>query len=146
MIQVSANAVEQLASSKLTLEDYQKRLKENDKEKHESLIEQCKDASKEITSLMDLFLGKEDKRQGIVRNPESTVMTRIGSARRYVVSRPDGITSTEEVLIEHATNEVNAALEKVNAFYAKQWPDLKDIIEAVELSGFQPTTVFSLEN
>ena len=146
MIQVSANAVEQLASSKLTLEDYQKRLKENDKEKHESLIEQCKDASKEITSLIDLFLGKEDKRQGIVRNPESTVMTRIGSARRYVASRPDGITSTEEVLIEHATNEVNAALEKVNAFYAKQWPDLKDTIEAVELSGFQPTTVFSLEN
>ena len=146
MTAVAAKAVKQLTASKETLSDYQKRLAKKDKEAHKELIDHCKSTSKEITALVDLFLGKEDKRQGIVRNPESTVMTRIGLARRYVASRPSGLNSTENVLMNHATTDVNAALKQVNDFYAETWPGLKTKIEAVDLSGFAPTKVFTLED
>ena len=146
MTAVAAKAVKQLTASKETLSDYQKRLVKKDKETHKALIDQCKSTSKQITALVDLFLGKEDKRQGIVRNPESTVMTRIGLARRYVASRPSGLNSTENVLIDHATTDVNTALKQVNGFYAETWPALKTKIEAVDLSGFAPTKVFTLED
>ena len=146
MTAVAAKAVKQLTASKETLSDYQKRLAKKDKETHKALIDQCKSTSKQITALVDLFLGKEDKRQGIVRNPESTVMTRIGLARRYVASRPSGLNSTENVLIDHATTDVNTALKQVNGFYAETWPALKTKIEAVDLSGFAPTKVFTLED
>ena len=92
------------------------------------------------------ILGKEDKRQGIVRNPESTVMTRISAARRYVSSRPNGITTTESKLIEHAKTDTKLALEKVNTFYSDKWPVLKTTIEAVELKEFKPTSIFELED
>ena len=49
--------------------------------------------------ILNGFIGKEDKRQGIVRNPENSVMKRIYSANRYVRSRPSGITSTETKLL-----------------------------------------------
>ena len=146
MTAISAKAVKQLTASKETLSDYQKRLAKKDKEAHKELIDQCKSTSKEITALVDLFLGKEDKRQGIVRNPKSTVMTRIGLARRYIASRPSGLNSTENVLMDHATTDVNAALKQVNDFYAETWPALKTKIEAVDLSGFAPTKVFTLED
>ena len=146
MTAVAAKAVKQLTASKETLSDYQKRLAKKDKETHKALIDQCKSTSKQITALVDLFLGKEDKRQGIVRNPESTVMTRIGLARRYVASRPSGLNSTENVLMDHATIDVNRALKQVNDFYAETWPALKTKIEAIDLSSFAPTKVFILED
>ena len=146
MTAVSAKAVKQLIASKGTLSDYQKRLVKKDKKAYKELIDECKSTSKEITALVDLFLGKEDKRQGIVRNPKSTVITRIGLARRYVASRPSGLNSTEKVLMEHATTDINMALKQVNDFYAETWPALKTKIEAVELSSFQPTKVFSIED
>ena len=100
---------------------------------------------KEITQLIDLFLGKEDKRQGIVRNPEQTVMTRISTARRYVYSRPDGITETEEVLMQHANTATNDALKQVNDFYKNNWKALQKEIESIELSAFKEVEYFNLD-
>ena len=100
---------------------------------------------KEITQLVDLFLGKEDKRQGIVRNPEQTVMTRISTARRYVYSRPNGITDTEEVLMQHASTATNDAVKQVNDFYKNNWEALQKEIESIELSAFKTVKHFEIQ-
>ena len=145
LTEVAQKAVKQLVTSKATLADYQKRIKAQDVEAHKAILDSCKATTKEVTKLIDLFLGKEDDRQGIVRNPELTVMTRIGLASRYVNSRPDGITSTEGVLMQHARTATSAALEKVNDFYANQWPMVKKEIESIELSGFKPVEQFTIK-
>jgi len=95
--------------------------------------------------LLDGFIGKEDKRQGIVRNPDSSVIRRISNASRYIGSRPSGITSTEEKLLEHVHNDLKTALEKTNAFYEKNWENLKAKIEEVALSEFKPIQRFEIE-
>lgn len=60
-------------------------------------------------------------------------------------SRPTGITSTEEKLLEHAREDLKTALEKTNAFFKEQWEDLKSKIEAVQLSEFEETKLFEIE-
>jgi hypothetical protein len=44
--------------------------------------EALKTIKAEITQLQDKVFGKEDKRQGITRNPEMTVLTRVFEMHR----------------------------------------------------------------
>ena len=144
LIDLAAKAINQLVESKATIKDYQQRIQKQDSVAYKATIDKCKDASKEITQLIDLFLGKEDKRQGIVRNPEQTVMTRISTARRYVYSRPNGITTTEEVLMQHASTATKDAVEQVNDFYKNNWEALQKEVEAIELSAFKAVKYFEI--
>ena len=145
LMELSGKAVEQLGKSKSILADYQKRIKKQDAKQYEDLLKRCKEASDQLTGLNDLFLGKEDKRQGIVRNPEPTVMARIYGAIRYVNSRPAGITSTEKILIKHAKNQTAESLEKVNTFYQETWKGLQEEIEAISLSEFETIQTFEIK-
>ena len=138
-------AVDQLKSSKKIINSYKKRIEEKDKEANKALLELISKRTKEIDHLIDAFLGKDDKRQGIVRNPESSVLKRLYSASRYIRSRPSGITATEEKLIAHAQTDLNTALEQTNTFYEMHWADLKKQIEAIELSEFKEIEIFKID-
>ena len=138
-------AVEQLKASKKTLAVYKKRIQEKDDEAHKVLLETIEEHSKKIEDILVLFIGKEDKRQGIVRNPENSVLKRIYSANRYVRSRPSGITLTEEKLLEHARQDLVAALDQTNAFYEVYWKAIRVQIEAINLSEFEAIKRFKLD-
>ena len=75
---------------------------------------------------------------------EQTVMTRISTARRYVYSRPNGITTTEEVLMQHASTATKDAVEQVNDFYKNNWEALQKEVEAIELSAFKAIKYFEI--
>ena len=139
-------AVNQLKASKATLASYKKRINAKDKESNTSLIDKIDEASKAIDSILDSFLGKVDKRQGIVRNPENSVVKRIYTASGYIRSRPDGITETEKALMQHALNDLKIALEHTNSFYEENWDELKMTIEAIELSEFKEIKRFQIKN
>lgn len=145
-VNLAAKAVQQLGESLASIKKYEVQLRENDSVAHKSLLEKCKASQKEITRLMDAFLGKEDKRQGIVRNAEDSVMKRIYLASGYVRSRPTGMTTTEKKLIENAATGLESALENVNAFYENDWEPLKKEVEEIKLSFFKPVERFSIEN
>ena len=138
----AAKAVKQLAESKAVLSGYEKRLKAKDTTAYKNVLAQCKSAQATITEMMDEFLGKEDKRQGIVRNPKVTVMSRIYGASRYVSSRQSGITITEETLLKQADDHWKKAINAVNLFYKEQWPALRKEIESVNLSDFKDVEAF----
>ena len=121
MTALAAQAVSQLMESKKQIQDLKNRYKEyklpEDMDSIARLME------KEIEEKVALFLGKEDKRQGIVRNPTPHVMTRISRAGYYIRTRPKGLTATEIELVQKAKNQLDAALEAVNSFYESQWPN-----------------------
>lgn len=141
--QLAADATKQLAESKKTVEEIIKDFEDADKDAHEEAIKTSKDISKKIVELQDLFFGQEDKRQGIVRSPEPNVTNRIGMAGRYVRSRHGAITATEQRLIDQAKDELNEALQKVNAFYNSDWVNYKSNTEGQVPSPFKATKVFS---
>ncbi|MBT8300803.1 MAG: hypothetical protein KJO63_05690, partial [Maribacter sp.] len=144
LTQTAADAVKQLVESKNVANKYQKELKDLDKEKFKDQIKASKDIIKEIDSVIALYLGKEDKRQGITRNPEVTVMQRIRNASYYSGTRKTGITATEERLIKFAKDDLNKALQKTNAFYQDSWKAYRDEIEKQEVSPFKEIKTFDL--
>ena len=138
-------AVNQLKASKNTLATYKKRIGKKDEKANKVLVERIAAASENIDSIMDLFIGKEDKRQGIVRNPENSVVKRIYTASRYIRSRPYGITDTEKALVKHASNDLKIALKQTNSFFEENWEDLKTSIEAIELTEFKEIMRFKID-
>jgi len=141
----AASAVKQLAESKQTLADYKKLFKENKSDEIKALLKEMKSQTKAIDSLIALYIGKEDKRQGIVRNPESNVLTRIRNASRYIRSRQDGITATEKKLLQHAKEELGVAIGQTNTFFKEVWPLLKSKIEAEDASRFKEIQELSID-
>lgn len=143
--QTAADAVKQLVENKNLANKFQKELKELDKEKFKDQIEASKNIVKEIDSVIALYLGKEDKRQGITRNPEPSVVQRLNTAGSYVGSRQSGITETEKRLVRFAEDELKSALDKTNTFFNEKWKPYRESIEAIDVSPFKETETFSLD-
>ena len=144
-MQSAADAVKQLVQSKQTAEKLSKELSDLDKKLHKENIKKAKDISKEIDGLIAMYLGTIDKRQGITRNPEVTVMQRIGTASSYVGSRKTGMTVTEEKLMRFAKNQLLMALEKQNAFFETTWSVFEAEMKKIDRNPFKETKTFDLE-
>jgi len=143
-VQTAANAVKQLVKSKDLANKFQKEMKDLDKEKFKDQIKMSKDIVKQIDTLVALYIGKEDKRQGITRNPEINVMQRLNTASSYVGSRKSGITNTERNLIKYAEDDLKSALDKTNKFFDEKWNLYRQTIQSLDLSPFKETEKFSL--
>ena len=145
MQQTAADAVKQLIESKNVAKDYQSLLSKLDKDKYKEEIKSSKEVVKHIDSIVDKFLGKEDKRQGITRNPEVTIMQRLGQARQYVSSRQNGITATETTLIKNAKTALENTLNEINAFFNDTWAPYRSKMEAVKTDPFKEIKTFKLD-
>jgi len=145
MTQVAADAVKQLVESKQIAEKYQKELKKLDKDKYKDAIKSSKDIIKKIDTVIAVYLGKVDKRQGITRNPEVTVMQRFGTAGWYSGSRKSGLTSTERTLIKHAKDALNSALDKTNTFFTDEWKGYESSMKQLDLSPFKDIKTFKID-
>jgi len=143
-MQTAADAVQQLAKSKEVAEKFQKDLKKEDDKKYQDQIDASKNIIKQIDSITAIYLGKVDKRQGITRSKEMTVMQRIQIARRYVGSRKTGMTATEKQLMQFAKDDLQSALQKTNAFFAKEWEEYQTNMKSLDISPFKETEVFNL--
>ena len=145
MTQLAADAVKQLIESKNTAKDLSKKLKNDDAKKYKEEIDISKKISKKIDSIVALYIGKEDKRQGITRNPEINVMQRLGSAGWYSGSRPNGMTKTETLLMKHAKDALADALMQTNSFFEKEWMVYKTQLEKIQLSPFKDLSKFKVD-
>ena len=128
------------------MSNYKSRIEKNDNESDKILIKKISENITQIEEITSFFLGKEDDRQGIVRNPENSVIKRLNNAKRYVGSRPNTITNTEKLLLKHAYNDLKKGLEKTNNYYNDNWESLKNEIESINFSEFKPIKKISLDN
>ncbi|REH54835.1 photosystem II stability/assembly factor-like uncharacterized protein [Tenacibaculum gallaicum] len=142
---IIADVVKQLVESKNIANNFNQKLSKKDKKLYKESIKDSKDIVQKIDTLLAVYLGKVDKRQGITRNPEMNVTQRLGIARRYVNSRFGEQTSTEKQLIIQLKEALKPALEKTNAFFDKDWKEYKVKVEKIDLSPFKETKQFSLE-
>ena len=145
MQETAAQAVEQLVKNKTIAADYQKRLKDLDKTVYKDEIKASSEIVKQLDSLIDTFLGKEDKRQGITRNPEVTPMELLGQARGYVSSRQNGMTETEITLIKNAKASLEEVLKSTNDFFKTEWQAYRNVMSALQLSAFKEIKMFEID-
>ncbi len=140
-----AGAVKQLVESKQIASKFKGDLSKLDKEKYKEDITASKDIIKDIDALIDLYLGKQDKRQGITNSSEVPVTDRIGLASWYVSSRQNGLSATETTLIKHAEDAINDALAKTNSFFNDAWKAYQTKMEAIQTNPFKDIKSFSLD-
>ncbi len=143
--QTAADAVKQLVESKTIAQNYKQKLSKHDKELYKTQIDLSKETIKTIDSLIDKFLGKQDKRQGITRNPEVTPMQRLGTAQWYVGESQNGLTSTENTLIKQAKNALDELLGETNNFFTEKWKAYQSKMENIAVNPFKETKVFSID-
>jgi len=142
--QTAADAVKQLVENKEIAQKYQTKFKKLDKKKYSDQIKESKAIIKTIDSVISIFIGKEDKRQGITRNPEVSVIQRLRTADWYISSRQNGITNTENTLIKQAQNALKKAVEQTNTFFDSDWKVYREAIEKLSLSPFKEIKKFSI--
>ncbi|WP_367277965.1 WD40/YVTN/BNR-like repeat-containing protein, partial [Winogradskyella sp.] len=143
--QTAADAVKQLVESKTIAEDYKKELSKLDKDRFKDQIKLSKETVKTIDSLINKYIGKVDKRQGITRNPEVTPMQRLGLARSYVNNSQTGLTSTETTLIEHAKNALDKIFGETNNFFNTTWKDYQTQMSQLQINPFKEVKIFSTD-
>jgi hypothetical protein len=134
---LAGKAMEQLNESKKVAEQYKKILKEHKDGKYKNALKQSDSIIKNIDKLVDMMIGKEDKRQGITRNPTPTSVTLLFTARGYVNSLLQEPGKTEQQLVENGFKEVDNAIEKINTFFINEWPAYQKNIETLNLSLFK---------
>ncbi len=140
-----ADAVKQLVESKKIVKGYKTKFTKKDKKKYKEQIKTSTDITKKIDTLIAVYLGKVDKRQGIIRNPEVTVNQRLGTARWYVGSRFGEQTKTEKQLIDQLKTSLKEALEKTNAFFNTDWKEYQKSVENITISPFKKTENFFID-
>ena len=137
LIQTVNTAVNQLIDSKNIAASFKNRLTEKDKKTYEHQIKLCEEITKKADSLIDLYLGKKDKRQGITKSSDISVMQRIGTANWYASSRPNGLTTTEKTLIDQSKIRLEEVLVTTNKFFELDWLNYQTELEKIKLSPFK---------
>jgi len=144
--QIAADATKQLAENKKLAEKYKTELTDLDKEKYKDEIKASKDIIKQIDELLDIYIGKQDKRQGITKTLDVSVNNRIGTASWYIATRQNGLTSTETTLLQHAKEDLKLALDKTNTFFNTNFkPYYQSIIKINMTKGIDEIKTFSLD-
>lgn len=143
---VTANAVKQLVESKKIASIFIDRLNEENKDYHNKSLKECDDIIEKIDTILALYFGKDDKRQGIVRNtPEISVIERYRNANYYISTRQNGMTRTEHILLEQAKEALSKALKLTNEFFESEWINYKLIIEDIDFTDFKATETFEIK-
>ena len=143
---VTANAVKQLVESKKIASIFIDRLSEENKDYHKKSLKECDDIIEKIDTILALYFGKDDKRQGIVRNmPEISVIERYRNANYYISTRQNGMTRTEHILLEQAKEALSKALKLTNKFFESEWINYKLIIENIDFTDFKAIETFEIK-
>ena len=143
--QTTAEAVKQLVESNKIVSEFSDKLSKKDKELYKDALKNCKDITEKIDTILALYFGKEDKRQGITSDPVVSVAERIGTALYYIRTRQNGITDTERSLIEQAKTAIDSALKTTNRFFEEDWVNFKTEMETIDLTPFKNIKTFELK-
>lgn len=139
-----AEAVKQLVESKNIAKSFKGKLVKEDKKKYKEQLKSTTKITKKIDSLIAIYLGKVDRRQGITRNPEVNVNQRIGNVRFYMRGKPY-VTATERRLLKQAKEALQDALKQTNTFFNTEWKTYRSTMENLKVSPFKTTKSFSVE-
>ncbi|WP_425391420.1 WD40/YVTN/BNR-like repeat-containing protein [Ekhidna sp.] len=130
-------AVDRLKESIDIAKSIQSDLKEKDKEGYKEQIELCKTTIDTLNSMLDVFLGEEDDRQGITRGTPNSVNNSYFSARRYTSNALHAPGETEQKLIDKFEKDLSEAMDMVNGYYNEKWPEFREAVESLDTSPFK---------
>ncbi|PPK93946.1 photosystem II stability/assembly factor-like uncharacterized protein [Nonlabens xylanidelens] len=127
----------QLAKNKKTADSFKKLLKSQDKKAFKEQIKTTDSIVKQIEKLQNKYFGTPDKRQGITRNPEVTVLNRVRSASGYIRSRQGVQTATEKQLYQQAETLAKEVNIEAQNFLNTEWKAFVAEMKLVTVNMFE---------
>jgi photosystem II stability/assembly factor-like uncharacterized protein len=137
LTRLAAEATTRLRESKEIADDYEKKMNEVKRDEYKGALDKTKVVKDSISALFDYILGKEDKRQGIVRQKEPTPVSYIGEAQNYIGGSLDPVSATDQRVYQFAQDKIKEVIDRVNRFYEKTWPEYRSTVEKVVISPFK---------
>ena len=131
------DAVERLKEAIKITENIQEKMQEKNKEEFKDQIKLAKNTIDSLNSILDIFVGKVDDRQGITRNLETSISQHYFRAYRYISNALHAPRGTEMKLITKFETEFEKALERVNEFFTTEWSTFREEVEKINLSPFK---------
>lgn len=110
--------------------------KAKEEEKHKELRKASTRMQDSLKVYDALFRNPENAQQGIQRNPDQ-ITAILGQAASYLGQNPEPVNSTQRLALDIAEMEAAKVLERVNAFFAKDWPAYRQQAEAAQLTPFK---------
>lgn len=132
----------QLNESKEIVKQYKKQIGDLKEKKNADLLKKHDSITKKIDVFIYDLLGKEDKRQGITRSPDPTIVSNLFMASAYINDLMQLPGSTENQLLENATKAFENYKTRVNQFYKEDWSTFKNEVEQLNLSLFKEAKAF----
>ncbi len=137
MKELVSTATDRLRTSKEIAEDYEKRMKDADREDLKDALDKTKAIKDSIDKVFDYILGAEDKRQGITSTEFPAPVSYINNAMSYTNSSRDPLSERDNVVFRQAEEKTKDMLDKVNVFYKTQWPEYRSTMEKISISPFK---------
>ena len=137
MTALAAISMDRLRESKEIAEEFENKMKDQKRDDLKDAKDKTKVIKDSLSNIMDFIVGKEDKRQGIVRHANPTPISYIENADFYISSSKDPINSTDQRVFKQAEEQIEKIMVRVNSFFGKTWPDYKAVMEKVSISPFK---------
>jgi hypothetical protein len=90
-----------------------------------------------IKAIREFISGRTSDRQGLSRPPQVTVLSTLQEAQQYIMGKSVAPGQQEEELVKMAEGMINAAVQRINHFYAVQWADYRRKAEATRVNLFK---------
>jgi photosystem II stability/assembly factor-like uncharacterized protein len=135
--ELATKSVAQLKDALKIAEKMEKAMKDKGKDQFEDQLKAVKVTKDTINSILDVFFGKEDDRQGITADQPNTVSNHYWMAYRYTSNALHAPMTTQNKLIDKFNSELDKALNMVNGYFENSWPDFENQMKALDLSPFK---------
>jgi hypothetical protein len=137
LTRMTTQATDRLRETKELIEGFEKQMKDSKRTDLKDAKDKTKAMMDSVNALFDYILGKEDKRQGIVRSPEPSRYSYVQTAQGYVARSREPISDTDRRVFKFAEDKITEIVNKVNSFYSRAWPEYRTMMEKLALSPFK---------
>jgi len=135
--ELGSQAVERLKEAIKIAKDIQGNLKKKDEKGFKEQLNLCKKVIDSLNVQLDVFVGKEDERQGIVRNRPNAISNYYGAAYGYTSGGMHAPGDTEIKLISKFETELAKGLQMVNGYFNTEWVVFRETVEKLDTSPFK---------
>jgi hypothetical protein len=90
-----------------------------------------------IKNIREFISGRTSDRQGLSRPPQVTVLGTMQTAQQYISAKSVAPGPQEEQLVKNAEDMINAALQRINSFYATRWSGYRKHVESTKINLFK---------
>ncbi|GAA4342318.1 WD40/YVTN/BNR-like repeat-containing protein [Flaviaesturariibacter amylovorans] len=130
-------AMDRLAESEEALGKISSSLRGLEGKETDSLRKATTRMQDSIKVLREYIGGKKNEKQGLSRDNDMTVLAGIQLAQGYIMSKSAAPGEQEHALVANAGKLIDAAVERVNAFYAMHWKTYRKQYEATQVNLFK---------